>query len=143
LPERERALDSMLRALRPGGTLVVEDIILAVSATWPELPGWRKVIDAGLAAFRAVGANATYGIEYPAMLRRRGFDASNFEVRAPIASREPNREFHRLCLEQLRPAYLKLGLLTEAEIDDALVALCAPDQVTIAPLMAVAWMTRS
>lgn len=142
LPQRERALDSMLRALRPGGTLVIEDIILADSATWPELPGWRKVIDAGLAAFRAVGANPTLGIEYPAMLHRRGFDDSNFAVRAPIARGAPNREFYRLCLEALRPVYQKLGLLTEAEMAKALAALNAPDQVTLAPLMAAAWLTR-
>jgi SAM-dependent methyltransferase len=30
LPERERALDNMLRALRPGGTLLVEDFIIGV-----------------------------------------------------------------------------------------------------------------
>lgn len=141
LPERDRVIDRMLRALRPGGTLVIEDMILIGSATWPEVPLWRKAVDAALAAFRAVGAHPTYGIEYPEVLRRRGFDARNFEVRAPVTSCSTSNEFYRLCLEQLRPAYLKLGVLSEPEIANIIDALAAPERVTIAPLMAAGWLT--
>lgn len=143
LTERDRALDNMLRALRPGGTLLVEDVILSVAVTHPELPAWRKVIEAAIAAFQAVGADPDYGIKLPDVLRSRGFGEPGFEVRAPIAySATSSADFHMLSIDQLRPLFVRLGLMQQSEIDDALGVLHAAGRVTLAPLMAACWITR-
>ena len=140
LPERERAIDNMLRALRPGGTLVLEDIIIPNGITWPELPAWRKVIEAATTAFHSVGADPYYGIKLPSALGRRGAVAPRFEVRAPVAT--ATDDFYRLCLDQLRPVLLRLGAVDQAELRAVYDALQSPERVFLAPLMAAAWVTR-
>ena len=143
LPDRERAIDSMLRALRPGGTLLIEDIILADSVTWPEIPSWSAVIAAARAAFRAVGADPLFGIKLPAVLRRDGFSEPGYEVRAPVAfTGTPSDAFYTLCLEQLRPIFVRASLLDEAAIERVLVELRSRGRVTLAPLMAASWVRR-
>lgn len=145
LPERERALDNMLRALRPGGTLLVEDFIITPGAapSYPESPQGSKLSDAFSAVFRAFGADPTYGIKLPDAFRRRGFDTVYFEVRTPVVySGTPSVDFTVLSLEQLRPHFVSSGLLQDAEIDALLALSRTPGAVSLMAPMAACWVTK-
>lgn len=145
IAERERALDNLVAALRPGGTLLLEDFIMVPGAmvTFPETPHAAKIIEAFAAAFTAVGADPIYGIKLPHAFRRRGFDQVSFEVRTPIAySGSPSMDFGILSMEQLRPYLLQSGAVTAAELDEALAACKRPGAVSLATTMAACWATR-
>lgn len=143
LPDRDRAIANMLRALAPGGTLLLEDIILTSGVSSPALPLWPKMIEAASATFRSVGADPLYGMQLVHALRRRGFASPSFELRAAVAvSGTPSDGFYSLGLRQLRPAILRCQMASESEIDEVLGALDEPGRLTLAPLMAACWIVR-
>ena len=76
LPERERVLDSLVRSLRPGGWIVIEDfdnMFLDVgSAATPEQAVVRKVALAFKRLLQDRGADLAYARRLPDLLRARG-----------------------------------------------------------------------
>lgn len=57
VPDRAMAIEHMVRALRPGGWVLAEDVVFTAPHTAPELPVLAKVITAFEVGFRAVGAD--------------------------------------------------------------------------------------
>lgn len=76
LPERERVVDSLVRSLRPGGWVVIEDfdnLFLDVgSAATPEQAVVRKVALAFKRLLQGRGADLAYARRLPDLLRARG-----------------------------------------------------------------------
>jgi SAM-dependent methyltransferase len=140
LPDRAKAIEHTVRALRRGGWLLAEDVAFPPPHTAPELPVLTKVSTASEVGFRAAGADPYYGLQLPADLAAGGLVDVACHARVPIVSSgTPMVDFVALSLEHLRSRFESAGLLTADEVDEALAALRKPGCTLLGPIMVAAW----
>ncbi len=140
LPERKRVLEKLRRALKPGGLVLVEDIVMPPPATHPQVPVLTRVLKAFIAGFRAAGANPDYGLELPSDLVEAGLSDVRYEARVPvITTGTPTATFYELSLEEVRERFVAAGLLTADEVQEALNYLTSPGGLLLPPIMVAAW----
>jgi SAM-dependent methyltransferase len=118
LSGRDAALDRLVRALRPGGSLVVEDY------DWTAF-GWesggdleQRTTDAIIGLMTQAGFDATYGRRVTGALAARGLVGVHAEGRSLVIDADhPGYAFFRLSFEQLAPATVQAGLLSQTDVD--------------------------
>ncbi|MFA3840994.1 methyltransferase domain-containing protein [Streptomyces aureus] len=144
VPDRERALESMLRALRPGGRLLVEDADPALQPlACPDEHGPAEELANRLRrGFRELlaerGADLSYGRRLPRLLREAGLQQVEADAYFPLAS-EACGALETATFQQIRESLVRGGQATDEEIDHHLadVATGTMDLAT-APLIS-AW----
>ncbi len=138
LRRRDEVLTGLVRALAPGGWLVVEDFDWSTSTVVdPPSPLLAKVAGACRAAFAAHGYDAEYGRRLPRMLRSAGLADVRTRAAAAVvaADRERGVPQWELLVGQLGPALLAAELLSPAELV-AFTHLCHDGETRFfAPLM--------
>ncbi len=72
IPEVEAHLRLLLRALKPGGLLAVEDYHRSSMAVYPPLPHWKELILADAAWFASQGGDVNVGGRLPQLYRKVG-----------------------------------------------------------------------
>jgi SAM-dependent methyltransferase len=144
VPDRERALRSMISALRPGGRLLIED---ADPALQPLLcpdeygPG-QQLANRLRNGFRTLladrGADLSYGRRLPRLLREAGLRRVEADAYFPVAS-PACAALESATVRQIRDQLVTEGLATDEDIDRHLanVATGTMDLAT-APLIS-AW----
>jgi SAM-dependent methyltransferase len=144
VPQRIEALASMVRALRPGGWLLIEDADPALQPLiCPDESGPAQQLANRLRqGFRTLmasrGAELAFGRTLPRLLREAGLDAVQADAFFPITS-PACTALEIATVQQIRDRLLAAGLATEAEIEQHLtnVASSRLDLAT-APLIS-AW----
>lgn len=147
LPDRARALATMVAALRPGGRLLVEDADTALQPlaclddSGPAQRRANRLRDAIRELLTRRGANLRYGRTLPRALREAGLidvaAAGAFPVGGPACDR-----LEAATVRQVRAELLAAGLADDAEIDAHLAAIDAGElDLTLAPLIS-AWGRR-
>lgn len=118
LPQREDILTRAITWLRPGGWLVIEDVSLQPSLKTSH-PLFRKVAQAGITLLtKSIGSDMLWADTLPARLRDRGL--TNVEHRlfeGRIGDNSPADTFWASTTLQAGPALLKLGLLTQDDLE--------------------------
>ena len=147
LPERERVLDSLVRSLRPGGWVVIEDfdnMFLDVgSAATPEQATVRKVALAFKRLLEGRGADLAYARRLPDLLRARGLrDVAGegrivFGTGGSAASRLAAANYSQVAEEMIGQ-----NLCTSGELRSALELLADPDFGVATHLLISAWGRR-
>lgn len=115
----EEVLDSMLRLVRPGGVLVLED---PDSATWdfePIAPATQRLVTSVIDAFERSGGCFDAGLNHPALLARRALEA---EVRRVVIDLAPENPYLHLPLQFARALRTPLIEAMGADELDALLA---------------------
>lgn len=147
VPERQKALDNMVAALKPRGCLVIEDFDPRLidrtmpSRDRPAAESYRRAI-AALAqlmverSFDAKWAQSQYHHLKAAGLRDVGMEG-HLAVREGAGARVDLAN-----IAQIRKEAVARGLVSEAEIDAALSALATPDFAVFSPVMFTAWGRR-
>jgi SAM-dependent methyltransferase len=138
LPQRDDVLTRLVRALAPGGWLVVEDFDWSTSTVVdPRAPVLTRVADACRAAFGLHGYDAEYGRRLPRALRSAGL----VDVRTRAASAQVSADRERgvpqweLLVGQMGPALVAHELVSAADLEE-FARLCHDgDTVFFAPLM--------
>lgn len=140
IPQRDVALARMIRALRPGGWIVIEDITSPSPLCHPELPVWAKVLGAVDAGLRRNGADPDLGLRLHAMLSAAGLRDVDCSGRVAILhSGTPSIEFVLLSIEHIGDRMVAAGAVTADELDQSLLALRNPGYTTAAATMIAAW----
>jgi SAM-dependent methyltransferase len=126
LPSRREVITHLVKALRPGGVLVLEDIV-AGAALSPVLgrvvsPSSKaavlsRLIPAMEAGIRAAGGDPGFGLELPAALAAAGLR----DVDAELTSRlvrggSEDSAFYTASMQEFGPSLVATGLLTEQEL---------------------------
>ena len=127
LPGRDAVVDRLIRALKPGGWLVVEDFD-GVSMPPDRRFGPQETPLATHAALQALlqqrGVEGRTGRWLPAMMRARGMTDIHAEGRVFMAlERSVYAHFHRLTVDQVKDDLMTARLLTEADYAASMTAL--------------------
>jgi ubiquinone/menaquinone biosynthesis C-methylase UbiE len=72
VPDPLRAVKSMVRAVKPGGRIVLADDDHGVLRLWPEPPGWMSLWDAYMRAYERVGNDPLVGRRLVQLLHEAG-----------------------------------------------------------------------
>jgi SAM-dependent methyltransferase len=139
LPEREKVLDRMIAALKPGGWLLAEEFDSFSQLPAPERYPWEIALKSA-AAMRQVmvgrGVNAGFGRALAGHLRTRGLEGISAEGRMLMTQgKSLGTHLMKANLEQLREAILATGLVTQPEFEGDLARLDQEDFMTPSPVM--------
>ncbi|MFG3014547.1 methyltransferase [Streptomyces cinerochromogenes] len=144
VPDRERALRSMIKALRPGGRLLVEDADPALQPlTCPDEYGPEQRLANRLRqGFRTLladrGADLSYGRRLPRLLRQAGLHDVEADAYFPVTS-PACTALEAATVRQIRDRLVSAGLATDAEIDQHLANVeSGTMDLTTAPMIS-AW----
>ena len=141
LPERDEVVSTLVRSLRPGGWLVLEDAdpalqpLACIDERGPDEALANKV----RAGFRALladrGADLAFGRTLPDRMRAAGLVDVTAEAWFPVTG-PIGTVLERVTVEQMRPGLLTAGLVSEAEVERHLANLDAGRlDLTTAPLI--------
>jgi SAM-dependent methyltransferase len=113
LAERDLVLDKLVRALRPGGTIVVEDYDWAAFGFESAEESDDRVSDGILAFMTAAGFDGAYGRRVVGALADRGLVQVRGEGRSLVVDENhPGFAFFALSFEQLAPSAVDAGYMT-------------------------------
>ncbi len=145
LPEPRVALERALRALKPGGWLVAEELDFASVAT-AQAPdeasraAFERVLAAHLVALRErSGFDSRYGRRLPADMRHAGLADVRCEGRVSMwAGGNAGMRLWRLTFVQLREAMVAAGAPAN-EVDRAIDLCEEPGMACLSPVVMAAW----
>src|SRR6266851_10272368 len=151
VPMRERALERMVTALKPGGLLVVEDFDPTfIDSRYPTSDAaaaalFQKMVavQGRLMAARSGELALTWGRSLYWRLQAHGL--VNVGMEGYLAVREggsPGARLFGANFEQIRQEAVNAGFITNEEIDQVLMLLDDPDFAISAPVMFTAWGRR-
>ena len=139
VPERELALEKMASALKPGGWLVCEEFDSLSMQADPALHPEECPLKAQTAMQRVLasrGANTRYGRDLAARMRAYGLVDIRAQGRMAMwHGGSAGARLFRANFEQLRDELVRIGLLTQAELDDDLARLDDPRTLFPSPVM--------
>ncbi|MER6674379.1 methyltransferase [Streptomyces sp. NPDC000983] len=144
VPDRERALRSMISALRPGGRLLVEDGDPALQPlVCPDEHGPEEQLANRLRhGFRKLlagrGADLAYGRTLPRLLREAGLQRVEADAYFPVAS-TACATLESATIRQIRERLVAAGLATDEEIDRHLAHVAAGGMDLATAPMFSAW----
>jgi SAM-dependent methyltransferase len=140
VPRRAQALAAMVRALRPGGVLVVAEADPALQPlACPDESGPAERLANRLKdGFRSLmagrGVDLAYGRTLPRQLRAAGLVDVRADAYFPVTG-PACRDLERATVEQIRDRLIEAGLATAEEVAEHLANVDAGLNVAISPLI--------
>ncbi|WP_432189118.1 methyltransferase domain-containing protein [Streptomyces sp. Tue6028] len=144
VPDRERALCSMIRALRPGGRLLVEDAdpalqpLLCPDEYGPEQQLANRLRKGFRSLLAERGADLAYGRKLPRLLREAGLSGVEADAYFPVAS-PACAALETATVQQIRDRLVGAGLATHEEIDQHLTNVASGSMDLATAPMISAW----
>ena len=142
LPARLAVLDKLVKALRPGGWLLIEDYDTRLVP--PELAAanptaaakFIKMRDALLELMTRSGLGHTYARELYHRLRERGLvQVESHGAIAVFAGGSPGADLLQANFRQVQKAAVEAGLISEAEFEEVMLLLSDPQFTAFTPTM--------
>ncbi len=147
VPDRARALATMVAALRPGGWLLIEDADTALQTlacldeTGPAQQRANRLRNAVRELLAGRGADLRYGRTLPRALREAGLLKVAAAGSFPVGGRASDR-LEASTMRHVRGELIEAGLTDDTEVDAHLAAIEAGElDLTLAPLIS-AWGRR-
>ncbi|HVB00294.1 MAG TPA: methyltransferase [Acidimicrobiales bacterium] len=142
LPERDDVLAKLVRALRPGGWIVVEDVDYVSGIPISELGAveHEHTQSVRLSVFAASGVAHHLGRELPTCLRAKGLvDVGNEGRVWVMEGGTAGARWFRYSMAHLRARLVGPDKLTDKEVDRMLELFEDPDWAAFSPIMVTAW----
>jgi SAM-dependent methyltransferase len=145
LPEREAVLAKLVRALRPGGFIVLESVDYVAAVPISDLGAVEHAHAQAvrLEAFTKLGLDVYLGRHLPAQLWAQGLVEVGNEGRVFVMEGgSPGARWFAGSLAHLRPRLVAPGLLSDEEVDRMLELFEDPDWAAYSPIILGAWGRR-
>ena len=113
----ERALEAMVRALRPGGRLAVEDIFFPGHVCYPPNAAFDHYLELYQAVVRAKGADPAIGPRLVGMALDAGLVDVQVELVVPVFREGEGKRVAQVTVEHIREAVVGARLATGTEVD--------------------------
>jgi SAM-dependent methyltransferase len=143
VPERQKALQHMVSALRPGGWLLIEDAdpalqpLASLDIQGPEQALANKVRAAIRTLLAQRGADLAFGRKLPRLLREVGLADVTGDAYFPV-THPAGAVLETATIQHVREELLASGLVTEVEIEQNLANIAAGKlDLVLAPLISV------
>jgi SAM-dependent methyltransferase len=117
LADPARALSHMRAAVRPGGTIVLQDIDFRGHFSYPESAALWRYVDAYTRVVQQRGGDPNIGPRLPSLLAAAGFHDVRVNVVQPVAVDGEAKLITPITMQNIADAVLADGLMTRAEID--------------------------
>lgn len=120
--DRDRAIDNMVKALRPGGWLILEEAdpglqgMVCLDEFGPEQELANKLKRAFRSLMAERGVDLSFGRTLPRRLKKAGLVDTQSDAYFPVGGPACN-ELERATVEQIRDRLVDAGLATQQEID--------------------------
>lgn len=137
-------LAEALALLRPGGVLGVQEADVTTLSCHPAHPAWDRIKDVIISVFRRTGGDTFAGRRMFGMLRRAGLQEVRFRpFLLGFRSDHPMASFMPSTVASMREAILAAGLISSAELDEAIAAcerhLADPDTMSTSYVVFQVW----
>jgi SAM-dependent methyltransferase len=116
LPNPEEGLAALIRAARPGGIVVVEDIDFHTYFSWPLNEAFQRYVDLYREASSRMGADPLIGPKLVGMFLDSGLDDVEFEPVEPLFREGVGKLIPQLTMEHIRENVVSAGLASNEEI---------------------------
>jgi 2-polyprenyl-3-methyl-5-hydroxy-6-metoxy-1,4-benzoquinol methylase len=129
----EQVVNRIAGTLRPGGTLIVEDIDVSGCFCHPDNAAYDRFLELYSQAVACGGGDANLGRRLPALLRSSRLRDVRWRVFQPVHADGPFKDIQRATMDKIRAAVLRHQLAIETEIDEivAQMAMFAADPSTL------------
>jgi predicted O-methyltransferase YrrM len=146
LSEPQKCLDAMLRACKPKGLIVVEDIDFTGCFCHPYCEAYQRYTELYQDVVRRQGADPNIGPKLPGMLRKAGVVGIQVSVAQPAHLEGGANLLTSLTMERISASVISEGLATEEEIEQIISGLdeagADPETLMSAPRIFQTWGTR-
>lgn len=119
----EKCLDAMVRACKPNGAVVVEDIDFEGNFCYPRCPAYEAYTKLYQEVVRRRGGDATIGPKLPGMLRNAGVAEVRVGVVQPTHMEGEAKLVSAITMERIAGSLVSEGLATEGEVDEIVAGL--------------------
>jgi ubiquinone/menaquinone biosynthesis C-methylase UbiE len=125
LTEPRKVLANMAESVKPGGTVIVEDIDFCGHFCYPACAAFDQYIQLFTATAKKRGQHPDIGPSLFSMFEAAGIANIRFEVIQPVFSEGPGKWMAHLTMDRIRDSVLSEGLASKATLSDILDALRA------------------
>lgn len=140
------ALKRLVRAAKPRGAIVVEDIDHSGVFGYPPSPAIHRYVQLYNEVVRRRGADPEIGPRLPGLFREVGLPDPRVTLAQPVITTGDGKRIPQITLDNIRPAVVAAGLATDAEIDALIAELDAfaedPETLVGFPRIYQVWATR-
>jgi SAM-dependent methyltransferase len=123
LPDSEPAVERLMKAARPGGLVVVEDIEFAAHFCYPACPAFGRNVWLYQQAVEKKGGDPNIGPRLVNLLLDAGLEDVGLEVVQPTYRRGPGKRMAQVTMEHIRETVVKEGLALSEEVDSIVAEL--------------------
>lgn len=123
LPRPEEVLARLVRAVRPGGVVVLEDGDFAGHFSHPACPALDRYVTLYRHLLRGKGGDADIGPRLPGLLDDAGLRPVHMRVLIPAYRTSPCKYITPITMAHIREPLIAAGLATAAEVDQIVGAL--------------------
>lgn len=124
LPRPERAVGAVVRALRPGGRLILEDVYFPGHVCYPANPVFARYVKLYQAVARVKeGGDAAIGPRLLELALEAGLVEARVGLVVPAFRGGEGKRLAQVTMEHMRGAAVGAGLVTDREVDDVVAEL--------------------
>jgi SAM-dependent methyltransferase len=146
LAESKEALAGMIRATRPGGVIVVEDVDFSGTFCYPPNSAFQRHVDLVGQVIRRHGGDSMIGLRLTDMFRQAGLTNVGVQIVQPVFQEGPGKHIAHISLERTTHALTVAGIASAEEVAAIVAELAAfakrPDSIMSPPRIFQVWGKR-